>query len=104
VAVLLLPVGLRTKGIKILIVLLVLTGSAYGLHGYGVARFQGDSDGVVIAEHAELRSGPGDTFDELGRLRDGVEVRLRAKSGIWLEVRLPTGEIGWVRDQDIIQI
>ena len=32
---------------------------------------------------------------------DGVEVSLKARSGIWVEVQLRTGEIGWIREQDV---
>ncbi|MFH1312386.1 MAG: tetratricopeptide repeat protein [Candidatus Eisenbacteria bacterium] len=96
--------GLRKKNLRILVVLLVVTVGALGLARYGVSRFSSGSDGVVTADKAEFMSGPGTAFDELARLPDGVEVSLRAKSGIWVEVELSTGDIGWIREKDIEKI
>jgi uncharacterized protein YgiM (DUF1202 family) len=58
-------------------------------------------EAVVIADRTELKSGPGNAFEELASLPDGSEVTLRARSGMWIEVKLPTGEVGWVREKDI---
>ena len=55
----------------------------------------------MIVNRSEFMSGPGSAFDELARLPDGVEVELRARSGIWVEVQLPTGEIGWLEEHNI---
>jgi tetratricopeptide (TPR) repeat protein len=96
--------NLRRKSLRILIVLLVVTVGALGFARYGVSRFNNGSDGVVTSEKAEFMSGPGTAFDELARLPDGVEVRLRARSGIWVEVELSTGDIGWIREKDIEKI
>jgi hypothetical protein len=71
---------------------------------YGISRFNNSPDGVVIAGEAGLKSGPGDAFSELTRLPDGMEVRLRAHSGLWIEVQLPTGEVGWLRESDLEHI
>ena len=91
----------RKTGLRILVVLLALTVGALGYARYGVSKFESGSDGVVIADKTEFMSGPGTAFDELARLPDGVEVELRARSGIWVEVELPTGDIGWIRETDI---
>jgi tetratricopeptide (TPR) repeat protein len=91
----------RKAGVRMLVVLLALTVGALGYARYGVSTFDSASDGVVVADKTEFMSGPGTAFDELARLPDGVEVELRARSGIWVEVELPTGDIGWIRENDI---
>ena len=87
-----------------LVIFVGLAAAAYGLSRHGISRFGGASEGVVTVEGTEFMSGPGTAFDELVRLPDGVEVRLRARSGIWMEVELDTGEIGWVRETDLERI
>jgi hypothetical protein len=104
VCVLLLRGDLRGKGLRVLIILLAVTVGAVGFARYGASRFNSGSDGVVTANKAEFMSGPGTAFDELARLPDGVEVRLRAKSGIWVEVELSTGDVGWIREKDMEKI
>jgi hypothetical protein len=31
-------------------------------------------------------------------------VKLKSRSAMWVEVELPTGEVGWLRDNDIERI
>lgn len=92
---------LRKRSIQVLIVLVVVTVGASGFARYGSSRLEGSSEAVVTADQTEFMSGPGNAFDELIRLPDGVEVTIRARSGLWVEVELRTGEIGWVREQNL---
>lgn len=94
----------RGRAARILILLVSVTLCSFGLSAHGRSRFSGDSEAVVVAERTEFMSGPGAAFEELAKLADGTELRLRARSGIWLEVELPTGEIGWVRESDLEKI
>jgi hypothetical protein len=91
----------RRSGLRVFVVLVVITIASSTLAHTGISRFNSDNQGVVIADRAGLMSGPGAAFDELARLPDGVEVKIRARSGLWVEVELPTGEIGWLQEQDI---
>lgn len=92
---------MRKRTLQVFVTLAIITTAAFVFARYGVSRSDGGSDGVVIVDQAEMMSGPGTAFDELIRLPDGVEVRLRARSGIWVEIELRSGEIGWIREQDI---
>jgi tetratricopeptide (TPR) repeat protein len=95
---------LRRRIIQILIVLVIVTVGALVFARYGTSRLEGSSEAVVTADQTEFMSGPGNAFDELVRLPDGVEVTIRARSGLWVEVELRTGEIGWVREQNLEMI
>jgi hypothetical protein len=92
---------LRRRTLQVFVALAIITAAGFMFARYGISRTYGDSDGVVAVDQAEMMSGPGTAFDELIRLPDGVEVRLRARSGIWVEIELRSGEIGWIREQDI---
>jgi tetratricopeptide (TPR) repeat protein len=84
-----------------LVVALVVAGVAFGLSRYGASKFTSESEAVVVVDRAELKSGPGNAFEEVSVLPDGSEVTLRARSGMWVEVTLSTGEVGWLREDDI---
>jgi tetratricopeptide (TPR) repeat protein len=87
----------RRRSLRGVLVLAAVAVISYALAIYGVSRPGKGDDGVVIGDEVGLMSGPGAAFEELTRLPGGTEVELRARSGIWIEVRLPTGEIGWLR-------
>ena len=92
---------IRRASIRGLVVLVIMTVGLLVLSRYSIARFSDSSEAVVTADMAQIKSGPGDAFDELAKLPDGVEVRLRGQTGLWVEVELPTGEIGWLRRADL---
>ena len=96
--------GMRRYSLYGLIVFAVVAVSSYAISDHAISRFLHSSGAVVINEEVELRSGPGNAFERIATLRDGVEVRLKSRSAIWVEVELPTGEVGWLRDTDIERI
>ena len=77
---------------------------SFSISAHAVSRFRNSDGAVVVGEEVELRSGPGNAFERIATLRDGVEVRLKSRSAMWVEVELPTGEVGWLRDTEIQKI
>jgi len=100
-AVLFLGGKLRRRAFYGLVVALVVAGVAFGLSRYAVSKLASVSEAVVVVDRAELKSGPGNAFEEISVLPDGAEVSLRAKSGMWVEVALPGGEVGWLRQDEL---
>jgi tetratricopeptide (TPR) repeat protein len=90
----------RRIGLYGLAAAVVVACCAFGLSRYNLSKFRSVSEAVVTTDKAEFKSGPGNTFEEMTTLSDGVELKVRARSGMWIEVQLPTGEIGWVKAQD----
>jgi hypothetical protein len=101
IGVLFLRERLRRIAIYALVLSVVVAGFALGFSRYGLSKFKSSADAVVVVDRAALKSGPGPAFDEISTLPDGLELRQRARSGIWVEVQLTTGEVGWVRGEDI---
>ena len=87
-----------------LIALAIVAIVSLSLSTHAQSRFHDSSGAVVVGEEVELRSGPGNAFERIATLRDGVEVTLKSRSAMWVEVELPTGEVGWLRDIDIENI
>jgi hypothetical protein len=100
-AVLFLGGTLRRRAFYGLVVAVVVAGVAFGLSRHSASKFTSAAEAVVVVDRVELKSGPGNAFEEVAVLPDGVEVSLRARSGMWVEVTLATGEVGWLRQDDI---
>ena len=93
--------SLRRPAIYALAASILVAGVALTLSRHSISEFKSSKEAVVIVDRASLKSGPGSTFDEISALPDGLELRQRARSGMWIEVQLATGEVGWVREQDL---
>ena len=85
-----------------------------GVAGYGWylghAQYLRDRDQPVLVirtNDVPLRTGNGESYPrhaELPTLREGMEARRVTQRGPWLQVRLASGEIGWVRDADTLEV
>ena len=50
----------------------------------------------IIEDGVNLRTGPGTSYESLGRLGADVQVEVLGREGDWYNVRSPRGTIGWV--------
>jgi len=94
----------RKRLVKVLAVLagaiLLLSGGSYV---FGQVERRGLGDAVVVAEEAQVRTGPGDyavTFS----LHDGARLDLvEAREG-WYQIRLADGKRGWIEADKVGKI
>lgn len=90
-------------------------GTAYGLWivggvgiylllamGYGQYQSARETRVVVVQKEVDVRGGPGETFETVFQVHEGTELKGGEKRGVWLEVKLSSGEEGWVR-QDAVE-
>ena len=84
----------------------LLLGISIGYESWRDARYP---VGVVKAGTVALRMGNGETYPpvlENGvaiRLHAGVEFRVRTqRPNAWLQVELGSGQIGWIREADVL--
>ncbi len=69
----------------------------FGLWWLGLRAALPPGRGVVIASQAELRHGPGESFDVAFTVPEGRRVRVLGASGSWLDVGLlKEGARGWI--------
>jgi tetratricopeptide (TPR) repeat protein len=87
-------------------VALLLVGGLYWTETLASSR----SPAVALSRQS-VRSGPGDTFVELGQVDAGAKVRLLGSASSegaaaeeWLQVRFSPDGIGWVRAKDFLVI
>ncbi len=59
-------------------------------------------EGVVIADEVIVRKGNGDSYDALlaQPLHEGVEFTVLSQRAGWVQIELPDGKRGWVREVD----
>ena len=63
------------------------------------------SQGVVIAESSQARSGPGTQFTELFRLSAGTRFEILDQNREnWQQIRFSHGNVGWIMQKDFLQL
>lgn len=53
----------------------------------------------VAVEVANLRSGPGTSYERVGKLKQGQTVRLLGRNGEWYQVQTKSGQSGWLHSE-----
>ncbi|MCX7847682.1 MAG: SH3 domain-containing protein [bacterium] len=91
--------GLRQVLVVVGVVWVVM-GSSAGVHAY---RMLEPRDGVVIAERAEVRSGPSERETVIFELHDGAEVEVLSREGDWCKIKAGAQK-GWIAARDIEMI
>ena len=66
-------------------------------------RLDGREQAVVLTPAAEVRAGPGENNATLLTVHEGLTVRVRQVRDGWVQVTLPDGLNGWIRD-DLVGI
>jgi len=56
---------------------------------------------VIFAPKVDIRSEPNDNSTRLLILHEGSKVVIEEEQGEWIEVRLPNGNGGWIRADDV---
>lgn len=82
----------------LIVVLCVLVSAA------GVSRwwsYHHVRTGVVAEETAQIRSGPGESFETVQRVYEGTLVRVLRGDGGWVQVVVEGGARGWVRAERV---
>jgi tetratricopeptide (TPR) repeat protein len=57
--------------------------------------------GVVIEQKADVRSGPGVENITVFAIHEGLKVRIHESNNGWIQISLPNGWTGWIRQRDI---
>ncbi len=93
-----LPRVRRPLGIAVSFLALALATTA--VVAYGSHRVHSYRTAVVVADQAALLEDATSTRTDM-RLPEGLEVRVLANRGAWVQVRLSSGATGWMASNDI---
>ena len=80
-------------GMAIVAVLVLAEGAILSAKLYRAATL---SEGIVLQERVDVRSGPSDENTTLFTVHEGLKVRIRSRQGAWLQVSLDNGLNGWM--------
>ncbi len=80
------------------LVLALTFGTSTAMHVYRTAH---PVDVVVSAQETNIHTGPGDSYILAFNLHDGAELQVHGRAEGWLQVELPDGRRGWVRESDV---
>ncbi len=61
-------------------------------------------DAIVLVSLSDVRSGPGETNPQLVEIHEGLKIRILGSREGWLQVSLPNGVTGWVRENHVESI
>jgi uncharacterized protein YgiM (DUF1202 family) len=87
----------KSKTIRWLVsVALVLTLGFGGSTIMKLYRPVNHNQAVVVADEAEIHTGPGRNYMISFSLHDGAELRVRKKEKGWYQIELPDGRRGWL--------
>jgi len=92
--------ALRRAGAA-LVALAVLTA---GSIAWRVAERSSRPPGVVVAETADVRTGPGGEYPVYFTLHDGYELRVLERSQGWTKVEVEGDKRGWVEDDRVVAL
>jgi len=84
----------------LLVMMIIGTGAGYGLR----ANWEKAPAGVVIENQARLRSGPGESFDEILNLPAGVRVLVLDSGKGFYRIELKNGVMGWLEETSVEKI
>ncbi len=97
-------VVVKNRFVKIAVVLagiiLILSGTSYAL---GWTERRGLGTAVVVADEAEVRTGPGN-YAVTFKLHDGTRLKLVDSREEWYQIRLADGKRGWIQTGEVERI
>ncbi|MFQ5790350.1 MAG: tetratricopeptide repeat protein [Acidobacteriota bacterium] len=92
---------LRTLSVYALVILGFLAIVSAGVLAAKLHSVSDQVEAVVLVPSSDVRSGPGETNPQLVEVHEGFKVAVLGEREDWLQVRLPNGLVGWIRQEDI---
>ena len=60
-------------------------------------------EGIIMTQKVDVRSAPSDESMDVFSLHEGTKVRIDQTSGVWVEIILADGKVGWVK-KDVVEV
>jgi tetratricopeptide (TPR) repeat protein len=94
-------IALRKTSFWVSIAFFFLSVSAYSLSWVRKKAITGNPEAIVMAPSVTARSTPDDSGNELFVVHEGLKVSVEDELGSWFEVKIPDGNKGWVKKDQI---
>lgn len=65
---------------------------------------QQSSEAIIFAPTITIQSEPNESSEALFTLHEGTKITLLEESGDWSKIKLPNGNVGWIKSEEIEKI
>jgi len=65
---------------------------------------QNEPFAIIITPSVTVKSSPSDTGTDLFLIHEGLKVTVTEKLKEWREIKLSDGNMGWIKDKDLVII
>ena len=86
------------------LIFILISGTSYLLANQKYNSFKKDHQAIVFTPTVTVKSSPSETGIDLFVIHEGTKVLITDHIGIWYEVEIANGSVGWIKDEDIIKI
>jgi tetratricopeptide (TPR) repeat protein len=86
------------------VVILLISLSAF-IFSYNQKKLVYDhSYAIIISPSVTIKSSPDDSGTELFQIHEGTKVKIIDQIGEWKEIKLSDGNVGWLRNDDLLKL
>ena len=96
--------GLRIAGFYIALFMLLLAGISYYQAGHAKRLVAEQTEAVVITPRVDVKGSPTETGINVFVIHEGTKLRVLQEQDGWVNVRIASGNEGWMRKSDVIVI
>ena len=86
------------------IIFLILFAFSFLLAQQKHASFSRDHQAIVFTPTVTIKSSPTDSSIDLFVIHEGTKVQLTDHVGVWYEIEIANGSVGWLKEEDIKKI
>ncbi len=83
---------------------ILFSGTSYLLANQKYNSFKKDHQAIVFTPTVTVKSSPSETGIDLFVIHEGTKVLITDHIGIWYEVEIANGSVGWIQESDLIKI
>lgn len=97
-------VWLRKFGFWFGMVLIVVFGVTFILANHRYKTFNRHSEAIVFTPTVTVKSSPRENSTDIFVIHEGIKVQITNEVGEWVEIKIPDGSKGWLKENDFRRI
>jgi magnesium-transporting ATPase (P-type) len=97
-------INLRKLFFWLAVAFIIISGATY-IFAYHQNKNVYDNEwAIILSPSITIKGSPDSSGTDLFQLHEGTKVKIIDQLGEWKEIRLSDGNIGWLRDEDLIKL